>query len=145
MGIQSLPKTHMMHCIIPIRRYVVRCATYSSAEHFDTISLYADTGVAFDLVKQPVVKQDSARIGDFIAVEMCGKKNRKRFVAQVVDSSDDCLELSILRKADLDQSGKAYVFPVNADKSWINLDEVVRVLPPPTCDNCNHYLFDDKV
>ena len=83
----------MMHCIIPIRRYVVRCATYSSAEHFDTISLHADTDVAFDLVEQPVVKQDTAHIGDFIAVEMCGKENMKRFVAQVVDSSDDCLEL----------------------------------------------------
>jgi hypothetical protein len=145
LNILSLPKTHMMHCVIPVRRYVVKCSTYSSADHFNTISLHPDYDLASDVAKQPVIKHDSARIGDFIVVEMCGKKTMKSFVAQVVDSSDDCLELSFLRKADLDKSGRAYVFPVNADKSWINLDEVVRVLSPPSCDNRNHYIFDEKV
>ena len=36
----------------------------------------------------------------------------------------------------MDKSGRTYVFPVNADKSWINLDEVVHR---------NHYIFDEKV
>ena len=142
LNILSLPKTHMMHCVIPVRRYVVKFSTYSSADHFNTISLHPDYDLASDIAKQPVIKHDSARIGDFIVVEICGKKTMNSFVAQVVDSSDDCLELSFLRKADLDKSGIAYVFPVNADKSLINLDEV---LFPPSCDNWNHYNFDEKV
>ena len=97
----------MMHCVIPVCRYVVKCSTYSSAEHFNTISLHPDYDLASDVTEQPVIKHDSAWIGDFIVVEMCVKKTMKSFVAQVVDSSDDCLELSFLRKADLDKSGRA--------------------------------------
>ena len=92
----------------------MKCSTYSSAEHLNTISLYADYDFASDVAEQPVIKHDSAQIGDFICVEMSGKKTMKSFVAQVVDLSDDCLELSyLIRKADLDKSGRAYVFPVN--------------------------------
>ena len=108
LNILSLPKTHMMHCVIPVRRYVVKCSTYSSAEHFSAISLHAYYDLVSDVAEQPVTKHDSARIGDFIVVDMCGKKS---FVAQVVDSSDDCLELLFLRKADLDKSGRVYVSP----------------------------------
>ena len=145
LNILSLPKTNMKHCVIPVPHYVVKCSIYSSAEHFNTISLHADYDLASDVAKQPVVKHDSAWIGDFIVVEMCGNKTMKSFIAQVVDSSDDCLELSFLRKADLDKSERAYVFPVNADKSWINLDEFVRVLSQPSCYNRNHYIFNLKL
>ena len=68
----------------------------------------------------------------------------KSFIAQVVDSRNDCLELSFLRKADLGKSGRVYVFPVNVDKSWINLHEVVHVLSQPSCDNRNHCIFNEK-
>ena len=106
LNILSLPKTHMIHCVIHVCRYVVKCSTYSSTEHFNTISLHANCDIVSDTAGQPVIKHDSAWIGDFIIVEMCGQKTMKSFVAQVVDSSDDCVELSFLRQADLDKSGR---------------------------------------
>ena len=42
LNMASLPKTHTLHCVIPVCRYVVKCSTYSSAEHFNTISLHAE-------------------------------------------------------------------------------------------------------
>ena len=106
-----------MHWVILVRPYVVKFAEYSTSSHFDITSLHADTVVPSNAVdvEQPSV-ECKARIGDFVVVDVAGKQNVKRFVAQVVGSCDDSLEISFMQKAELHQC--AYIFPANADTSW---------------------------